>query len=87
MALSNDDCDAVAVAVRYPFDEAVQPEPAAIVGHGSRRTGCRISTLELRDVIAELQGRKPVGASAKRQSSVRPLRAALASVGGHGTPR
>jgi hypothetical protein len=65
MTLSTDDCDAVAVAVRYPFDEAVQPEPAAIAGHGSRRIGCRISTLELRDVIAELPMAKAGGRQRK----------------------
>ena len=45
---------AIAMAVRDPFDEAVQPEPAEIVGHGARRIGRRIAALELRDVIAEL---------------------------------
>ena len=42
------------MAVRDPFDEAVQPETPEVVGHRARRIGRRIAALELRDVIAEL---------------------------------
>lgn len=42
------------MAARDPFDEAVQPEPAKVVGHGARRVVVQLSALELRDEIAQL---------------------------------
>ena len=46
--------DAIAMAVRDPFNEAVQPEPPEVVGHRAGRIGRRIAALELGDVIAQL---------------------------------
>ena len=47
-------CDAVPMAARHPFDEAMQPQASEVVGHRSRRVGVGVSTLELCDVIAKL---------------------------------
>ena len=41
------------MAARHPFNEAMQPQAAEVVGHRSRRVGV-LSRLELRDVRAEL---------------------------------
>ena len=46
--------DAIAMAVRYPFDKAVQPESPEVVRHRACRIGRRTAALELRDVIAKL---------------------------------
>ncbi len=53
--------DAIAVTARHPFDEAVEPEAAEVVGHRAGRVGVGVATLELRDVIAELPMAKAGG--------------------------
>ena len=42
------------MAVRHPFDEAMQPQASEVVGHRARGVGVGVSTLELCDVFAEL---------------------------------
>ena len=49
------------MAVRHPFDEAMQPQATEVVGHRSGRVGRRVAALELRDVIAELPMAKAGG--------------------------
>lgn len=44
---------AIPVTARHALDEAVQPEVPEVGGHRGRRTGGRISALELRDVVAQ----------------------------------
>jgi S1-C subfamily serine protease len=46
--------DAIAVAARHPFHQAMQAELAEIVGHGASGIGLGIATLEVGDVIAQL---------------------------------
>lgn len=46
--------DAIPMCARYAFDEAMQPEPAEVVGHRARRIGVGIPSAEVRDVIAQL---------------------------------
>ena len=53
--------DAIAVATRYAFDEAVQAESAEIVRHRPCGIGVGISTLELRHVIAKFPMPKTCG--------------------------
>ena len=53
--------DAIAVAARDPLDEVVQAQTSEVVGHGSGGVGVGRSTLELRDVIAELAMSKARG--------------------------
>src|SRR5215475_1535005 len=54
-------CNAIAMAARDPFDEAVQPEPPQVVGHRARRVEVGLSTLQLCDVIAKLPMSKAGG--------------------------
>lgn len=53
--------DAIAMAARHAFDEAVQSETPEVVGHRPGRIAVRIPALELRDVIAKLPMPKPGG--------------------------
>ena len=55
---------------RFPFDEAVQPEPPEVVGHRARRIGRGVATLELRDVIAELPMAEAGGGERKETERV-----------------
>jgi hypothetical protein len=62
--------DAVPMAARHPFDEAMPSQPSEVVGHRSRGVGVRVSSLELRDVIAELPMPEPGGGQRKETERV-----------------
>ena len=46
--------DAIAVGLRYSFDQAVQSESAEVIGHRPRGVRVGIAALQLREMIAEL---------------------------------
>ena len=62
--------DAIPVAARHPLDEAMQPQASEVVGHRARRIGVGLSTLELRDVIAQLPMPKAGGGEREQTERV-----------------
>jgi hypothetical protein len=62
--------DAIPMTAGDPFNEAVQSEPAEIIRHRARPVGERISTLELRDVIAEFPMPKACGCQREETQGV-----------------
>ena len=58
------------MAARDAFDEAVQPEPPEVVGHGAGRIRVGIATLQLGDVIAQLPMPKAGGGEGEETERV-----------------
>ena len=73
------------MAPRHPFDEAMQPQTSKVVGHRARRVGVGVSTLQLRDVIAQLpmtEARGRQGEETERVHECVDARVAEAQAGG-----
>ena len=62
--------DAIAVAARHARDEAMESEPAKVVGHRPGRIRRRVARQELRDVIAKLAMPKAGGGQGEETERV-----------------